>query len=304
MGKYVRPGGRGGRIWCFAVLTAVLALLARPVMAGTRAIPGGERENRVTVRYHGEEILASSGEETAAGLLDRLGLAVGEGDVLSHRPEEPVFDGMVLRVDSCLTREETYTAAVPFSVRYCGDPSLPEGEEQVLVRGRDGELLCSARVSYRNGTEVSRQVTASRMTIAPVEQIVARGTGAPEMKTAPEGELVIGEGFIRLPTGEVLTYTRTDTVRATAYTHTDAGCDRITATGTQVRVGTVAVDPRFIPYGTRMFIVSNDGEYVYGLAVAEDCGGAIKRDRMDLYFPTYEECMAFGFRSCTVYFLG
>ena len=262
------------------------------------------RADRVTVRYHGEEFVIASGQETVGQLLDRLDLTVGEGDVLSHSPETPVFDGMALHIDCCLTREETYTTAVPFEIRYCSDPSLPEGMEQVLVRGRDGELLYTAQVSYRNGTEVSRQVTASRMTIAPVKQIVARGTGTPEGRTEQEGELVIGDGFIRLPTGEVLTYTRTDTVRATAYTHTDAGCDRITATGTEVRVGTVAVDPRFIPYGTRMFIVSNDGEYVYGLAVAEDCGGAIKRDRMDLYFPTYEECMAFGFRSCTIYFLG
>ena len=67
---------------------------------------------------------------------------------------------------------------------------------------------------------------------------------------------------------------------------------------------TVAVDPTRIPYGTRMFIVSDDGQYVYGIATAEDCGGGIKGDRIDLYYPTYEECMTFGRRSCTIYFLG
>ena len=46
-------------------------------------------------------------------------------------------------------------------------------------------------------------------------------------------------------------------------------------------------------------IDGDDGSYVYGVAEAEDCGGAIKRDRMDLYFPTYEECIAFGWRTCT-----
>ena len=74
-------------------------------------------------------------------------------------------------------------------------------------------------------------------------------------------------------------------------------------TGTTVHKGTVAVDPRYIPYGTRMFIVSNDGAYVYGIAVAEDCGGDIKGDRMDLYFPTFDECIQFGRRVCTIYFL-
>ena len=75
-------------------------------------------------------------------------------------------------------------------------------------------------------------------------------------------------------------------------------------TGTTVRIGTVAVDPRVIPYGTRMFIVSNDGCYVYGLSVAEDCGGAIKGKRLDLYMPTLSEAFDYGRRPVTVYFLG
>ena len=94
-----------------------------------------------------------------------------------------------------------------------------------------------------------------------------------------------------------------DYVRATAYTHTDAGCTSTTATGSRVHRGTVAVDPRYIPYGTRMFIMASDGSYIYGLAEAEDCGGDIKGDRVDLYLPNYQECMAFGRRRCTVYFL-
>jgi 3D (Asp-Asp-Asp) domain-containing protein len=102
----------------------------------------------------------------------------------------------------------------------------------------------------------------------------------------------------------VLTYYGSHKVLATAYTHTDPGCDFITATGTTVRIGTVAVDPTLIPYGTRMFIVTDDGQYIYGIATAEDCGGGIKGDRIDLYFPTYDECMEFGRRPTTIYFLG
>ena len=129
-------------------------------------------------------------------------------------------------------------------------------------------------------------------------------SSAAETVVDPDAMPIISDGYITLPTGEVLTYTDTATVRATAYTHTDAGCDLITATGSTVHVGTVAVDPRYIPYGTRMFIVANDGSYIYGISEAEDCGGAIKGDRVDLYFPTYAECMEFGWRTCTIYFLG
>ena len=70
-----------------------------------------------------------------------------------------------------------------------------------------------------------------------------------------------------------------------------------------VRLGTVAVDPTVIPYGTRMFIVSNDGAYIYGIATAEDCGGGVKGNHIDLYFPTVDECWEYGVRSATVYFL-
>ena len=91
--------------------------------------------------------------------------------------------------------------------------------------------------------------------------------------------------------------------KATAYTSGIADVGYITATGTKARVGAIAVDPKVIPYGTKMFIVTEDGEYVYGEATAEDCGGAIKGNRIDLFFDTVEECYAFGARMCQVYFL-
>ena len=52
-----------------------------------------------------------------------------------------------------------------------------------------------------------------------------------------------------------------------------------------------------------MYIVSDDGSYIYGYATAEDCGGAIQGYMIDLYFDTLAECYAFGRRSCTVYIL-
>ena len=153
--------------------------------------------------------------------------------------------------------------------------------------------------------EESREILNQTVLRGATEAVVAIGSAAEvEVQETADDMPVIGDGFILLPTGEVLTYTGTAQVRATAYTHTDAGCDLITATGSTVHIGTVAVDPRYIPYGTRMFIVANDGSYVYGISEAEDCGGAIKGDRVDLYFPTYQECMEFGWRNCTIYFLG
>ena len=65
----------------------------------------------------------------------------------------------------------------------------------------------------------------------------------------------------------------------------------------------LAVDPSVIPLGSKLYIETSDGGYVYGYATAEDTGGAIKGNKVDLFFPTYNECMSFGRRSVKVYIL-
>lgn len=195
-------------------------------------------------------------------------------------------------------RVEQYTSVLePEEIR-CWDAAAPVGQETVLREGSPGEMLYKARVTYVDGKEASRLILEERVHIQPVSRVVAVGCAEPVKPTEPV--LEIGNGLIRLPTGEVLTYDRVMTSLATAY------CDKgLTATGTQARVGAIAVDPEVIPYGTRMFIVSKDGEYIYGIATAEDCGSKdhIYDTRIDLHFDTYRECRDFGARYCRVYFL-
>ncbi len=284
------------------LLTSLFGLLGQSVRAKAREeIPAQtEPAQGVTIRHHGKTRRTTATGETAAQLLDRLGLEVSGEDLVSHDLSTPTFEGMVLTVDRVVTRQETYAAAIPHKTEAYADGALPQGRSQVLLAGEDGELLRTAQVTYVNGAPVRTQILSETVTRHPVTEIL--GLGAGEERESP-GQLRIADGYIYLPTGEVLTYSGTDTVRATAYTHTDKGCDGDTATGTNVRRGTVAVDPRYIPYGTRMFITTSNGKFVYGIAVAEDCGGDIKGDRMDLYFPTYEECREFGRRVCTIYYL-
>lgn len=106
------------------------------------------------------------------------------------------------------------------------------------------------------------------------------------------------DNYITTSSGEVLYYSDCFTVEATAYCGGGT-----TATGTPARYGAIAVDPDVIPYGTRMYIVSCDGNWVYGEATAEDCGGAINGYIIDLYFDSYDTCIQFGRRDCTVYIL-
>ena len=262
------------------------------------------RAVEITVNYYGQNTTCVAYEdETLGEALARLEMTCSETDVLSLPLDTQVSHGLNLSISTVEVKQETYTVAVPYEIVYVDDDNMEKGAQKVKTEGVDGQMECVASVTYTNGVETSRDVLSEEVTVEPVRKVIAVGTGKNVFK-APSGNVIIGNGTITLANGEVLTYTRTATFKATAYTHTDAGCDTITATGTTVRWGTVAVDPRVIPYGTRMFIVTNDGSFVYGVATAEDCGGSIKGNRLDLYMPTYSQCIQFGVRNCTVYFLG
>lgn len=260
------------------------------------------RAQTIFVNNCGEQQQVSSYGETVAKLLNRLGISPAGDYVVSLPLDTQTYDGMQLSIDYLTEQTETYTTEIPYEVIYQFDPTMAVGESKVLTPGVTGQMLCTDTVIYKNTQEQSRTNLQQKVLENPVNEVIAHGVSARAGQN--NDQPIIEDGVIILPTGEVLTYTNTKQFVATAYTKTDAGCDDITATGSQVRTGVVAVDPTVIPYGTRMFIVANDGSYIYGLSTAEDCGGAIIGNRLDLYFETEDECWEFGIRDCTVFILG
>ena len=260
-----------------------------------------QRNQLIRINYCGKELEVNSYGEPLKQLLNREGLQTGGDYVVSMPLDKETFDGMEVTVDCIVQTEQTYTEDIPYKTTYCDDPTLPKGEKVVLVAGVTGQVRKTANVVYVNSQQTNHIVIKEKVIQQPVNEIIAVGTATEEIVNTDAPK--IGDGVIVTAEGEVLTYSKKSQFTATAYTKTDAGCNDITATGTKVRVGTVAVDPEVIPYGTRMFIVTNDGKYIYGIGTAEDCGGAIKGKRLDLYFETDAECWKFGVKGCTVYFL-
>ena len=321
----------------------------------TYTTQGGDGVSEITVRRNltilinncGEELTLEASAGTVKALLEQLNIMPDENSTVSVAIDTTLYDGMEIIITRTIQSTETYTKAIPYETTYYEDDTLPMGTQVVISEGRNGEMICTAEVTYRNGVETNRIVTKQILNRPATPRIIAVGTAdplayidfsqfdvsnndetvaeeyipeetAPEEEYEPEDETadevsepdeeeitypIIGENTITTASGEVLTYTHTMTVEATAYTKTDAGCDDWTATGTLARYGAIAVDPSVIPYGTRMYIVSWDGSVVYGYATAEDCGGAINGARVDLYYDTYEECIQFGRRDCIIYFL-
>ena len=78
------------------------------------------------------------------------------------------------------------------------------------------------------------------------------------------------------------------------------GWGNSTSTGAIATQGrTVAVDPKVIPYGTKIVIDGHEHEYI-----AEDCGGAIKGNRIDVYFDSHQEALEFGVQHKEVFVKG
>jgi len=260
-----------------------------------------QRSQQIMIMNCGSRVEAASYGETLGQLLERYGIPTTGNYVVSLPLDTQTYDGMKVEVDCIITMEQTFTEELAYKTSYCYDPTKPEGTQVVMVEGQNGQVRKRADVTYVNSAETERSVLEETVLQSAVNKVVLVGTGTEE--TITTNAPAIGDGVIVTADGQVLTYSHSDQFKTTAYTHTDAGCNMTTATGTTVRWGTVAVDPKVIPYGTRMFIVSNDGQYIYGIATAEDCGGGVKGKHIDLYFPTDPECWAYGVRAATVYFL-
>ena len=112
------------------------------------------------------------------------------------------------------------------------------------------------------------------------------------------GEDKPAEGCAVLDIGEPL-----GEFRLTAYCPCMKCCgksDGITSTGTTAAEGrTIAVDPRVIPYGSTVTIYFADGtSHTY---TAEDCGGAILENRIDVFFDDHQAAREFGVQTAYVY---
>lgn len=211
-----------------------------------------------------EEILSKAGIELAA--LDRVTGRLSK-DILPVRLQ-------VVRVrESVLEVEET----VPFSREQIMDSALKMGEKRLVQQGADGLEKKSYLVRYENGREAQRTAIVSQVLRAMKKEVVKIGI---------KNSIVLASRSLTEPRRELY-------LQATAYTHTG----NTTFTGVYPRAGTVAVDPKVIPLGSRLWIEG------YGYGIAQDTGGVIKGNIIDLFMDTREECLHWGRRMVKVYIL-
>lgn len=239
--------------------------------------PKGENATNfkvVQLAVDGQNLKIVTGKKIVKEILAELELVLNPEDKTI-----PALDGFVedtvqvIRVVKKII-EERKVLAYPIEENESADLYL--GEQRILQKGEKGIEKDVYEVVCEDGQEVARHFLEKVKVKEPVKQIVALGT----RQTVSRG-------------GNSLKFTETYKMTATAYTHTG----NRTATGIWPSVGVVAVDPRVIPLGTRLYV---DG---YGYATAADVGGLIKGKRIDVFLETKEETRRWGRRDVQVFVL-
>ena len=242
-----------------------------------------------------EQVYFSHG--TVAQALKKAGV-----ELTPHDYTEPALQELVTKqVDEIVVNRVTYqehTLKEPIapSVEYRqeGTPETGKYEHDVLLsEGVAGEQEVTVQDRYVNGKFVDSKVTNVNVITPALNEVrLKRYDDIVSPLSAPEGITVNEE---HVPSS----YTQVYEMKATGY-YAPAGKG---ASGLGLGYGTFAVDPTLIPYGTKVYIVSEDKKFVYGWAVATDTGSFIHHNRMqvDLFYETYEESVQNGAKKVLVY---
>ena len=262
------------------------------------------RGQNVSVNYMGATLHTYAHDETIASVLDRLNIDLGENDEVSVDLSSYTEDGMSINVTAYTYGTEEAVEPITYSTERVANGSMTKGKEVTKQASKNGTARVTYAVTYKDGVEIDREPVSSEVITAPTAEIVEYGTKAASISSsdriASDARSADGSGVLTFKSGSTLTYSKVISANATAYT---APAGAHTASGRVVSVGCVAVDPKVIPMGSKLYITTPNGSIVYGMAVAADTGGAIKGNKVDLFFNTYNECIQFGRRTCTVYVL-
>ncbi len=243
-------------------------------------------------------------------------IPLSDDDVLSVDKSTNVYDGMEFSIERIGYRNLITTEEVPFQTTTKKTDLLEEGITQVATKGVNGEREIIIKETVSDGNVVKIEQVKDKITVAPINEVVLLGTKnknqtvqvSAGFNNTSSNQIYTGyskdnnNGTIIDHYGKTISYKSKIVGSCTAYT-SDPGA--ITSTGKVAKYGYVAVNPNVIPYGTKMYIASPDGRYVYGYAIAADTGGALMSGRVlvDLYYDNVQQCYNFGRRNMNVYIL-
>lgn len=264
----------------------------------------------LTINVDNEIRYVQSTAKTVGDLLTEQKIVLDEDDEVVPTADTPLSNELtidVLRVEY-VTREAE--ESVPFTTTTKYSSSMLKGTKKITTEGVNGTKTVVYKDRVVNGVVESTEVESETVTKKPVAQVTTIGTlvkttsklgnSKIEKNGNPISEIALPSKYSIGANNVPTEYKYTITGKAAAYCEPGG----VTATGKAVKPGLIAVNPEQIPYGTEMWIVSNDG-VVYGYAIAADTGGFAKKGKfvVDLYMNTESQCINWGARNVTIYVL-
>lgn len=198
-------------------------------------------------------------------LLSSLILTTASPTGSAERPSTPdiLSASSVIETATSFAKETAAVATpIPFAIIYQEDSEMEYSTEELLSPGQSGTKIETFEITFWEKAEIDRKLIGTEIT-PPLDEVVLLGTK-------------IAWRDLPTPDQGVLRYWHRLNVRATSYDANCIGCTGRTFTGTEVHHGVCATDPRVIPLGTTFYVPG------YGLCRAEDIGGAIKGNKIDL----------------------
>lgn len=257
----------------------------------------------ITVGDTTTEVETVSG--TVGEILAEAGYDVDDQDMTEPSADTVITETAYIDYVNIEYVSGSYTAAIPCTVDTVYSNAYEKGTTKTVKEGSDGVQQVEYTSKVVNGETVETVVNNVTVLSNAVNGKQIVGTKKKSVLTSenvksistlsPSSPIELDEN------GVPVSYTKRLTVTATAYTYTGHNC----ATGVAPQPGYIAVNPAVIPYGTKMYIKSGDGSYVYGYAVAADTGGFTKKhpNNVDLFMSSKSACTAFGRRSVEIYIL-
>ena len=242
-----------------------------------------KRSFTVPVTVDGTTVTARMQQGTVEDCLEAAGVVLGENDYTEPSLNTPVDKNSTVRVYRVEYKDTQTEEVIPCGVQY-KESSLTyrfKRREYLLSEGSDGKNLITHRERYVDGELESSLVTKVETVREPVDRQVLRyANKAVSPLEAPAG--------VTVTNGVPSTYRQVFTnVSCTGYSASRGRG----ASGLGLYCGTVAVNPDIIPYGSKLYIASPDGQFVYGWAIATDTGTGVKDGTtfVDLFYDTYKE---------------
>jgi 3D (Asp-Asp-Asp) domain-containing protein/uncharacterized protein YabE (DUF348 family) len=266
---------------------AVQPSLGTPLADGLRvsyrpAVP-------VTLRVRGVMEKISTSASTVGALLAQRNVTLSTSDYVLPREDREIHAGDLVRVVhvSRWVAHERETAKPVTEHRL--SLNLPPLASKTIAHGFPGVREKVVQYTrYDNNRHIDAKVLESHVVRPGKPKIVLSGVVAYDRYAR----------FAKRKADEIVRFANEAfSMLATAYDPHCYGCSGTTAVGLPAGFGIVAVDPRVIPLGTRLYVEG------YGPALAGDTGGAIKGYRIDLGFNTYTSAINFGERPVRVFVL-